>query len=390
MKLRPLALLLAPLAACSDEPPPEPVSVMIRTVEPPALVAVRDQASSEWRALPIAGASTFQVDLRGRYEVIIVCENAGTFSPVVAHQHARTPADEPLVRTHCFRNNARAFAGPFVVRGTMVQRGMLALDTSSDDVFSPNGSFELSSDSAGSFDLLMFSENASSRYDRLAIRRDLAITGDTDLGSIDLEQEGVQPLIRTPISATNLEPGERLGATVHFQTSSSGLGLGQGDGDMLLAPASLLRATDKQWADISAHQFSYGEILRSRSRTVTREVRAGESPSVTFPAPLGPVTFDMTADRLIVRWSEVPVYDGLWLSHYSASSDRALSHDLFLSASFLDATDATSGVLDFRGVPGFKSEWRHDPADKWDLSLQSSRFTSEYDAESWMVAEWTE
>jgi hypothetical protein len=393
MKLRPLARLisvLAPLAAgCTDEPPPEPVLVTIKTGEPPALLAFRDQASSTWQAVATAGVSTFEVNVRGRYEVLIVCENVAPWPSVIVRQHARTPADQPLIRQQCNSisdpddgDGPVPDPEPFVVRGTMVQPGLLALGTSSDF----GGSFELPT-AAGSFDLIMFSEGPSGSYEQLAIRRGIAVAGDTDLGSIDLAQEGVQPLVRTPLSATNLEPGETLGSMVMFQTSSSGIGLGQSGPGMLLAPQGILQATDQQWAEISGYQSSSGEINRARIRTVTREVHTGEPATVTLPESFGPVTFKMTADLLVATWSALPEHDRLWLGSSTSEDDFELHHSLVLSPAFIEATGATSATLDLRDVPGFKSAWRHYLAHAWHRELSAGRYTSMTDSAASSVIE---
>lgn len=387
-----LAPILAPLAAgCTDEPPPEPMLVTIRTGEPPALLAFRDQASSKWQAVATAGASTFEVNVRGRYEVVIVCEEV-SWSTVIVWQLARTPLDEPLIRMRC---NSIDDPGdvpvrePFVVRGTMVQPGLLALGTSSADGVSPNWSFELPT-AAGSFDLVMFSEGASGDYDQLAIRRGIAIAGDTDLGVIDLGQEGVQPLVWTPLFTTNLEPDEALYSTVMFQTSSSGIGLGQSGLGMRLAPQGILQATDQQWAEVYAvaRQFSSSGITRERTRsTVALDVRPSEPATVTLPDSLGQVTFQMTADRLVAEWSSLPEHAQLWLGSFSVREDLQLEHSFWPSPAFIEATGATSATLDLRNVPGFKSAWLHDPADDWYRVLSAERFTSAGDSAVSSVSE---
>ncbi|HMG54763.1 MAG TPA: hypothetical protein VK601_14800, partial [Kofleriaceae bacterium] len=92
-------------------------------------------------------------------------------------------------------------------------------------------------------------------------------------------------------------------------------------------------------------------------------------------APLGATTFETTEDRLTATWSSLPDYDGLDLWRVSFSSDfsRFVSHAVFLSRSFVEATGATSSMLDFTDVPGFRPEWQHDPALEQVVGLDASR-----------------
>src|SRR5262249_48753618 len=135
---------------------------------------------------------------------------------------------------------------------------------------------------------------------------------------------------------------------------------------------------------------STGAITRSRTRTVAREVRAGEEAAVAFPAPLGPVTFEMTTDRLTASWSSLPESGELGLSRSCSRLDPDLFYTLSLSTAFVEAPGATRAVLEHRDIPGFKSTWRNDPTDEWFVALESGRFTSDYDYESWQVSEWSE
>jgi len=87
-------------------------------------------------------------------------------------------------------------------------------------------------------------------FDQVSIRRDLAITGDLQLGTIDSAQE----------------------------------------------PRS--RATDEQHMSVSATRSTVGEPVQQRLRGVARGVRVSAPTSVVLRDPLTDVAFDATADRL--------------------------------------------------------------------------------------------
>jgi hypothetical protein len=213
-------------------------------------------------------------------------------------------------------------------------------------------------------------------FDRLAIRRDVQIAGDTQLGPVDLAKESTQSLVLTPFTAANLQPNELLSSSTllfagHTVASLQNSFLQrQSSWDTKLAPESMLRATDHQNVRLDAAETSSGTILQRRYRSVSRDVHVGDPTSVTLPEPLGPVTFEMTTDRLAATWSALPEHDDLWLVRTSFLAESWISHEITLSRAFVEATGATSATLDFSDVPGFKSEWRHDP------TLQQSRWFS--------------
>ena len=363
-------------AGCGDDP--GGARVTIQTGQPPALVAFRDEASTEWQTLATSGTSTFEVAATGPYRVVVACERFGDWPSLWITQYARTPADEPLIEHDC-----TGIGGPFVARGQMVQPGEVSLGNIGHGSTSSNWSFEIPT-AAGSVELVMLFGSFTVGFDRLGIRRDVQIAGNTQLASIDLAQEHTEALVPTRFTTANLQPNELLSSqTLLFAGNTiaplqASYPLDRSEWDTKLAPETMLRATDHQNVRIYAAEASSGALLQRRFRGVSRDVHLGDPTSVTLPEPLGPVTFGMTTDRLAATWSTLPEHDDLWLQRTSFSSQSWNFHEIVLSRTFVDATGATSASLDLTGVPGFKREWRHDPTLPQSRLFVASRGASVY------------
>lgn len=342
--------------------------VTIRTTEPPALIAYRDESSATWKLLEPVEEGTYEVRPGGLYRVAVACENRGGIDSVVITEHARTPDDEPLIEHPC-RSNPE----PFVVRGTMLQEGGIGLGNRFSSTASTSWSFEYAA-AARTYDLVMLGGDFAMGFDRVAIRRDLAITGNLELGTIDLAQEGAQDVTRAAFTASNLRPGETTSSTTVFRTGSSFAVL-QGTGwAVRLVPEGLLRVTDQQNIQLTARELD-GTITRSRA--IRRDFRAGDPTAIMLPEPLGTVAFEMTADRLDATWSVLPEHDRVELvrSSFTINPLRSTTHRLVLTPSFSDAKGTAKGTLELGGLPGFKTEWRLDPAVPQTRSLLAHRGT---------------
>ena len=311
--------------------------------------------------MPSTGVNTFEISVSGPYRVVVACE--GTFSTSIV-EHARTAADGALLTHPCSRPH------PFVVRGQMQQPGEVFLGDFGFGASMSVWDFALPADS-GTFDLVLLGGDLTTGLDRIAIRRDLEITGDIDLGSIDISRESVRALVPTTFTAPNVLSSESRSVSVDVQAGATFASI---DNSVLrsesrwtarLVPDGVLRPTDHQTVTLGAYiDTDDGTVRKISSRSVSQDVRVGGSTSMRLPEPLGPVTFAMTADRLTATWSSLPDHDEVSLSRLSLrrGTVQLLVHELRASADFLEVIGATSVVLDLSDIPGLKSEWRHDPA----------------------------
>lgn len=379
---------LALLAASCSDSDPKPTLVTIETTNPPALVVFRDETSTAWRDVEAVGATTFEITTLGLYEVIVACEVPGIRASV--RLLARSPADEPHVERPCAPPVDPAAV---TVRGRMLDSGGVGLGDRFQSSSQQDWIF-MRSLSPGTFDLVMVAGSSNVGFDQIAIRRDLVIAGETDLGTIDIAQEGPQPLIPMSFTATNLLPGESQNSTVILFAAGSFAFLhnsfpNASGWNVRVAPESILRPTDLQTVVLNAGGSSGSSGTQSTARTFVRDLRPGDPTLVRLPEPLGPVTFEASADRLAVTWSTLPKYDEVSLRRENSPgiSPQARSHEIILTRAFVDATDATSTAIDFADVPGFKPEWRLDPAVRELRVFSTQRGASSSGHESAGVAE---
>jgi hypothetical protein len=85
---------------------------------------------------------------------------------------------------------------------------------------------------------------------------------------------------------------------------------------------------------------------------------------------------------LVAAWDKLPPHDQLTLERESVSSDGSqdVFHQAVFSASYVDSIRGTNVVLDFSDVPGFQSQWRHDPRFMERLGFFADRGASAYDS----------
>ena len=351
MNRRACAVLVVASAACGDKAG----RITIETTNPPALVAFRNESSAQWQSLATTGTSTFHVDATGPYRVVIAC--SASIIGNTTGEIARTPDDDPEVRYTCQDQ-------PFRVTGQMTQPGAVAVGptTAINAGTSAPWTFNLPV-AAGSFDIvLLFRDPAGGP--RLAIRRDVAISGDTDLGVLDATSESAQAMVPMSFTASGLESGEVKSIFVTLYTASTTALLTltgtPNTWDAALAPDAALRSTDRQNLVLSAGLAAGSQ---NRFRGVRHDIHIGDTTSLALPAAIGSVQFDMTAARLAATLPAGTDYDQFVLVREGQPIGRqGLSvQTAVLSRNFVDATGGTA-VLELGSVPGYMTDWGPDPA----------------------------
>jgi hypothetical protein len=348
------ASLLASLAAGCDEPPP-PAAVTVRTGNPPALAVYREEGAADWQALVAAEDGTLRFSPAGPYRVVIACEPRTTgLSSVEIVQYARTPEDGPSIEHACAPADH-----PFHLRARIAQSGVGYFGDLSRAGFDPDWELDIPA-APGSYDLVL------RVGERIAIRRGIEISGDTQLGSIDLPPDSTEALISTTFTVSSPRDGELISASTRLDTGSTIAILqdamsGSGGWTTKLAPESALLATDRQTAIFMAALLGGAPGAQNHYRTLERDVRVGDPTSAALPEPLGEVAFEVAGDRLTATWAALPAHDEVALRWHSITMSGTKDHEVALSRSFLEATGATSAALELRDIPGLKDEWRHEP-----------------------------
>jgi hypothetical protein len=353
---RSIVLALAWTVACSgtgnsgDDGPP--VKVTLVTTAPPLLVGFRRESSTDWQMQDTNGKRTFEFSVTGLYRIVVVCTNS--LGGISAGEYARTPMDDPMIRYTCD-------AYPFTVSGTVTQRGFVGLGGDLATIDAQLG-FQLRA-TAGSFDLVHLFRGSSRLVERIGIRRDVEIMGNTDLGLIDLTGSS-QALVEQSYTLTNLASETVFASTRLYSGNSivsvATLGPYAAAGNFQLAPEGMLRATDRQVLNLRACAFVSGA---NRDRVLRRTIHAGDPAMFTLPDSVGQVTFTSTGDRLEATASSLPDHDRVFLSRQSNVVGTNINfHGIVVSRTFNEASGNATMVLDLSDVPGFRSSWGTDSA----------------------------
>jgi hypothetical protein len=351
---------------CSDSavsPTMPDTIVTLQTVNPPAIVAFRDETSKDWKTLPVAGTSRFDLHVTGPYRVAVGCEPGETAT--VLTQYARTPDDGDSIQYECSSD------APLVdLHGRMSESGAVSLGLYEDDSTGGDWEFDLPA-VPGTFDLIMRSGDFTVAFDRIAIRREFTVRSDANLGTINFSLEHSEPLVPTVVTIQNALPGETTTFAASFQTGTTSISMSSsrlaGDAGWTagFVPESVLRPTDRQMVAVTAHEAQSEATMPQHYRVAGRDVHVGDPTLVTLPDPLAPVMFEKSANRLTATWSALPEYDELTLHRHSSSltdkGPKLRAHELRLSRRFIDALSVTSMALDLSDIPGITTDWQLEP-----------------------------
>jgi hypothetical protein len=321
--------------------------VTVETVEPPTLIVYRTEASATWQAPLQTGPSRFELAVDGPYRVTVVCDELVN-GAVWVRQFARTPDDDRALSLAC-----DTVPSAHHVTGTMLQSGWVRLGTGAAVSRRAGWQFDVPAD-RGAHALVAYSD------DRIAIRRNLAVPGDTALDQpIDLITDGValEPVTLTP---TNLDGTELVSTGIVWLDIAGTPALFANPlAETRVVPSSILSPYDVQQVTVTVHNATVG-------RTVTRAFRAGDSTIFPLPEALGPVAFDAES----VTWSTLPDFDVFELSFdaFSFETFSLVFHYLEVSQSFIASTAASSVAIDIASIPAFSPTWQID------LSQEHHRF----------------
>ncbi len=352
-KLPLFSLLTIPLttAACGDDPTP----ITISTEREPMAIAIRDGLDGEWQVPTPTATGSYKLDVTGPYIVSVVC-SAGDGFLITTRQIARTPEDGRELDLSC-TEIPKITAD---VTAKVVQPGSISLGDVHASSNTASWDLEIGSE-AGTFDLI------GASADRVLLRRNVAVSGMVDLGTIDIDQQGVA-LVPAALTVSNAATGETLEAQVTISTPTTETGhvyLGAPAGAKV-APVELLTGDVRQsvtmigWAD-------------DGNRIVRRDFRAGDPAAFTLPAPLAPVQFDTAGGELVATWSTLPEHDKIIVSVAGSLADgKAREHEIELSQHFVAETGATRATLD-TDLPGYLPAWKLDFAREYLRQVQVVR-----------------
>lgn len=346
------AMLCATLASGAGGCSEDSSGLRIETETAPLLMSFRDAGATDWTSVAVAGETEFELEVAERYELVLVCERTGARPAINATQYARTLDDGDELRGLC-----PSF--PFTVSGTMVQAGQISIGPSSSSTTRTNWQFALSA-KRGTFDLLLLGMTGNFMPTTFGARRDLAVTSDLNLGTIDLDQEDMQPLVQRTYQVSNALAEERARATtwlLHEESAVPFFSILPG-ATAALAPDAALTASDRQLVEVGATQGVPDAPDVSRSVIVTPDT----STPITLPDPLGAPRFQHEGQRSVATWTSLPEYDELrFLRAAAPEGQPRQAYELRMSYAYAAAIAVSQLELDFSTVPGFKPEWNLAP-----------------------------
>src|SRR5690349_5962694 len=213
MKVLVVVGMLASIASACGAGREGLTGITVVTNQPPALIAYREETTADWKTPTSPSTDRYELEVAGPYRVIVVCADSGLVAVV---QLARTLDDEHSIEVPCRDPPVPQFH----VRGQMLQAGMVSFELTGLLGSTAPWNFEMST-AAGTFDLVAFSGDGSGGFDHFEIRRDITVTADRDLGTIDVAQVPAQALVPTRFTATNLAANESSVAYVELLSGNT-------------------------------------------------------------------------------------------------------------------------------------------------------------------------
>lgn len=338
----------APEPPAPEAPGPTSEVITITPGQPHLLIAFRHESESNWQQLPL-DEPQIEVTVHGPYRVVLVCEDrAFAAPPTVAIVFARTLGDSRTIAGSCNAPSEHTVTGTIRPAGTWA---MLGWGSDFSDDRDGRVSFRTT---AGDHDLLLDHRN------QLAVRRDIAVFGDVDLGEIDFAQEEPLPFEELQFSPENAEPDEELNGSFRIMLRGTDLTiftpfLSDDPWGIPFVPASRLRATDRQIIELSASKpVPSGSFGQQRGRDYRLLFAPGVPTSIALPDHLGEVQIDTTPTAVSATWASLPSYSQLFLSRWNFAG---ITHGLAATRGFIEAVNPTRLEFELADVPGFRPEW---------------------------------
>lgn len=338
------------------------ITVRLTSTADLKLIAFRDGPSAPWQTPVATQPGRYEIAVHGPYTVLDVCTAPGQ---VVAFEESRTLDDNRDLDMSCLVTSPRGSH----VTGSMTP--LPAAGISPLIRIGPAGGFTAADGRFdirvvdGTYDLVARTQSTDADQDRIAIRHNLVVAGDTMVTpAIDATAEGTATVAVQP-TVTNLVADERLGMSGEIDTPTVQLEASvAGTIGVHVLPDAALGPHDSQQIHVVATSNS-GNVFSARR--VARRYAAGTSLQFTLP-PAVSVPFTTIDGQLVAAWTVLPPYDQLEFAvdQSDGNSPGLLRlHVTNLSASYIAATGATSARFD-TDVPGYDPSWRVDLLREYD------------------------
>jgi hypothetical protein len=355
-------LLCHALVACTGSAAPDeaaledaadalarPAIIHISSPFPPALVVFRDGTHGDrWQPARQTTPTTFEARVHGPYVVSVVCVDHPIFvdlTETVTWQIGRTLEDSHDL-SFC-----DVLPEEHTVTGHMVQPGFVQIGDNSARSTVADWDFTIGVPT-GSFDLIATSADA------IAIRRGIAVAGDTAVSpAVDLAQDGTG-LVAAPFTATNATADETtqvsvglLNPTTPFIPARIFLGpLAAAKA----APDAALNATDVQSASVRAFAGTGFRALR-------RPFRVGGDAAYTLPPPLAGAHWTIKRGKPTVHWTSLPAFTifSAFVGGNATGGLLPVDYLVDLSPRFIAATRIHDFTID-TNLPGSQPAWTID------------------------------
>lgn len=343
------------------------VTVTLYGTTVPAFIAVQD-GSGPWQPLIVNGSTArFPVTAAdGRYGIAIGRIDTLTGTPSYSVYLWQTTVQEQNnveVDTGGLPANSPRVSGslsgfqPGEVLATVQMRdGTTAVSPGS-----PSPDFSLTT-TPGTQDLVAFSQDAYLIPKRIAVRRDLAITGDTALAPIDLNAEALPP------DSMTVKADGTTGSSQLVMANGPWIYLGRAVvmGGAFSAP--VLAPSQRSAQDL--YFFSTGSPLApgsSDGRTAYLFSDLSGTPSLTLGELLGPVSvgFVTGSSRLQAQWSAMngATSYGMQGAQSLTPGSVSVSWSMRLSRGWLGASSSlTYSQPDLSSIPGVDARWQFSNA----------------------------
>lgn len=300
------------------------------------------------------------------FQITVVCVNDPAVTAFHAQQYRGTPSDGVPVYLSCGASSPSSSDTVFHVKGSMATPGMVSMSHVGAGAGAASWQFDLSV-SPGTHDLIAsddFSYAEIGAEGRIAIRRNVDVSSDVSLGTIDVHSEGLPPAI-VPAVVDGLAADDEITNYGYVSTEPlSNPQISQSTGlQVHTLPTALQQDGDVQTVVITA-STPYSAAPPRFSRLVQTTLGGSTLTLALMPRLSNVLSYSTIGDEERASWTPLPGYGEIT---YSAIGERAVK-TVFATHSWVNATGATDLTFD-SSVEGYDPAWILGPTRTHDFSL---------------------